>query len=233
MLFSCRDVDWVLKYSADVLTRTKSLGKKTNQLNAGMENPWVENLCLRVMWNCYKIHRGILAKREEFQLKSGSMPFCTVRMSSHMHKSAHVINWPVWSFSFQKTKQKHISTVSGASGFLQSSCSKQEKSLCTMDILSLYIWHLASVQHTTWLCKVSCLITRGKYTVLRLILPVSWGGCGILIPITGKLMFGGCRGFLLVGAFAFKKNFTWLYLPFVPQVDAWILWVCEDFQHRD
>lgn len=72
---------------------------------------------LRVMWNCYKIHRGILAKREEFQLKSGSMPFCTVRMSSHMHKSAHVINWPVWSFSFQKTKQKQYQLWAEQVGF--------------------------------------------------------------------------------------------------------------------
>lgn len=119
-------------------------------------------------------------------------------------------------FSFQKTEQKHVSTVSGGSGFLQSSCSKQEKSLCTMDcILSLHIWHLASVQNTPWLCKVSCLITRGKYTVLRLILPVSWEGCGILIPITGKIMFGGCRDLVLVGAFAFKKNFTWLFHLFL------------------
>lgn len=44
--------------------------------------------------------------------------------------------------------------------------------------------------------------------MLRLILPVSWGGCGIFIPTTGKLMFGGFRGFLLVGAFTFKRNST-------------------------
>lgn len=102
MLFSCRDVDWVLKYSADVLTRTKSLEKKTNQLNAGMENPWQRTFAcvwcetaikyIEVYWQ-----RG---KHASWGLKSGSMPFCTVRMSSHMHKSAHVINWPVWSFFF-------------------------------------------------------------------------------------------------------------------------------------
>lgn len=44
--------------------------------------------------------------------------------------------------------------------------------------------------------------------MLRLILPVSWGGHGILLPITGKLIFGGFEGFLFVGAFAFKRNFT-------------------------
>lgn len=102
MLFSCGDADWVLTYSADILTKTKSLGKKTNQLNVGMENPWRRTFAcvwcetaikyIEVYWQ-----RG---ENASWGLKSGSMPFCTLRISSHMHKSAHVINWPVWSFFF-------------------------------------------------------------------------------------------------------------------------------------
>lgn len=66
---------------------------------------------------------------------------------------------------------------------------------------------------------------------------------GHFIPITGMLMFGGCRGFL-VGACAFNlraevcettdllKNFALLYPLLNLQVDTQIIWVYVDLQYR-
>lgn len=76
-------------------------GKEDKPIKCWNGKPLAENLCvwcetaikyIEVYWQ-----KG---KNTSWGLKSGSMPFCTVRMSSHMHKSAHVINWPVWSFFF-------------------------------------------------------------------------------------------------------------------------------------
>lgn len=67
---------------------------------------------------------------------------------------------------------------------------------------------------------------------------------GHFIPITGMLVFGGCRGCLVLGACAFKlgaevcettdllkKNFALLYPLLDLQVDTQIIWVYEDLHY--
>lgn len=65
---------WRCRLSVNILSwcphKDQITGKEDKPIKCWNGKPLAENLCLCVMWNCYKIHRGILAKRGECQLRA-------------------------------------------------------------------------------------------------------------------------------------------------------------------